>query len=114
QALGRRIGAATLDAVPSPAAGSVTDPLAWLGRACADDASESDVAGRAALVERGTCTFKEKYERAVEEGATAVVIYNDRPGPFGGGGGEDHGGPPAAAPDTDGAARPTPVDNGTR
>ncbi len=113
EALGRRIGYNTLDAVPSPAAGSVTDPLAWLGRACADDASESDVAGRAALVERGTCTFKEKYERAVEEGATAVVIYNDRPGPFGGGGVEDLGVPLVAVTDTDGAELRELVENGT-
>src|SRR5690606_39126125 len=113
EALGRRIGYNTLDAVPSPAAGSVTDPLAWLGRACADAASESDVAGRAALVERGTCTFKEKYERAVEEGATAVVIYNDRPGPFGGGGVEDLGVPLVAVTDTDGAELRELVENGT-
>ncbi|RRR99676.1 S8 family serine peptidase [Glycomyces terrestris] len=101
-ALDRRIGYRPIDASPDPEAGTATDPLAWLGRACADDASESDVAGKAALVVRGTCTFDEKYRRAVAEGATSVVVYNDRPGPFGGGGVEDPAVPVIAVTDADG------------
>ncbi len=87
---------------PSPRPAAATDPLVWLGRACAEDASEGDVNGKAALIIRGTCTFKDKYERAVAEGATSVVIYNDRSGPFGGGGIEDGPVPVVALTDTDG------------
>ena len=92
-ALDRRIGYHTVDEAPAPEDGTASDPIAWLGRACADDDSEADVEGRTALVVRGQCTFGEKYERAVAEGATAVVVYNDRPGPFGGSGAEDLGVP---------------------
>ncbi|MEU6860320.1 S8 family serine peptidase [Glycomyces sp. NPDC046736] len=101
-ALDRAIGYNTLDAATEPETGETSDPLVWLGRACADDASEGDVNGKAALVVRGTCTFKEKYERAVAEGATAVVVYNDRSGPFGGQGVEDQGVPAIAVTDADG------------
>jgi hypothetical protein len=101
-ALDRSIGYRVIDESPEPEPGTATDALVWLGRACADDASEGDVDGKAALVVRGTCTFKEKYERAVAEGATSVVVYNDRPGPFGGVGVEDLGVPIIAITDTDG------------
>ncbi|PRY60626.1 S8 family serine peptidase [Glycomyces artemisiae] len=99
-ALDRPVGYKTLSDSPEPE--GKTDGLVWLGRACKDDPSEGDVNGKAALIVRGTCTFKEKYERAVEEGATAVVIYNDRPGPFGGSGIEDLGVPALSVTDADG------------
>lgn len=102
-ALDRRIGYRAIGDTAAPEAGTVTDPLVWFGRGCADDPSEGEVEGKAALIVRGTCTFKEKYERAVAEGATAVVIYNDRSGPFGGAGAEDLGVPLIAVTDTDGA-----------
>jgi subtilisin family serine protease len=99
-ALDRSIGFRSIDATPAPEA--ATDPLVWLGRACADDDSEGDVDGKAALIVRGTCTFREKYERAVAEGATSVVIFNDRSGPFGGSGIEDGPVPAIGVTDTDG------------
>ncbi|WP_100445178.1 S8 family serine peptidase [Glycomyces xiaoerkulensis] len=102
EALDRRIGYAVLDQAPEPETGDATDPLVWFGRACADDPAEGDVDGKAALIVRGECTFNEKYERAVEAGATAAVIYNDRAGPFGGTGAEDLGVPLVAVTDTDG------------
>ncbi|MBO3735884.1 S8 family serine peptidase [Glycomyces niveus] len=99
-ALDRSIGYRSISDTPEPSA--VTDPLVWFGRACADDASEGDVAGKAALIIRGSCTFKEKYARAIAEDATSVVIFNDRSGPFGGGGIEDGTVPAIALTDTDG------------
>ncbi|WP_026923138.1 S8 family serine peptidase [Glycomyces arizonensis] len=102
EALGRSIGYKPVEAVPEPEPDTATDPLVWLGRACAEDASENDVDGKAALIVRGTCTFKEKYERAVAEGATGVVIYNDRSGPFGGGGVDDLGVPLVGITQADG------------
>ena len=100
--LDRGIGYGAIGAAPDPKPDTATDPLVWLGRACADDASEGDVNGKAALIVRGTCTFKEKYRRAVDEGATSVVVYNDRSGPFGGTGAEDLGVPMVAVTDADG------------
>jgi minor extracellular serine protease Vpr len=110
--LDRGIGYRVIDEAPEPEPGTVTDALVWLGRACADDPSEGDVAGKAALIIRGTCTFGEKYARAVAEGATSVVIYNDRSGPFGGTGAEDLGVPLVAVTDTDGAALRELIANG--
>ena len=40
----------------------------------------NDVAGRVALVERGTCTFVEKVTTAEAAGAVAVVVYNSAEG----------------------------------
>jgi minor extracellular serine protease Vpr len=88
---GDTIGYNVIGDTAEPEPGSVTDPLVWFGRGCADDDPEGDVEGRAALLTRGGCRFTEKYERAVDAGATAVVIHNDRPGPFGGAGPEDLG-----------------------
>ncbi|WP_081913685.1 S8 family serine peptidase [Glycomyces sp. NRRL B-16210] len=101
-ALDRHIGYRAIGDTVEPEAGTVTDPLVWFGRACADDPAEGDIEGKAALIVRGTCTFKEKYERAVEEGATAVVVYNDRSGPFGGAGVDDLGVPMVGVTDADG------------
>jgi hypothetical protein len=42
----------------------------------------NDVAGRIALVDRGTCTFLVKAQNAQAAGAAGVVIANDRPGLF--------------------------------
>ncbi len=39
-----------------------------------------DVAGKVALVSRGTCNFSDKAMNAENAGATAVVIYNNEPG----------------------------------
>jgi subtilisin family serine protease len=102
ESLDRSVGYRTINDTPEPEEGSATDPVVWLGRACAEDASEGDVNGKAALVIRGTCTFKEKYERAVAEGATSVIIYNDRSGPFAGTGIEEGTVPTVTLTDTDG------------
>jgi len=40
--------------------------------------------GKAALIRRGTCTFRTKAVNAVNAGAAAVVIYNNAPGRFAG------------------------------
>ena len=50
------------------------------GANTACDQVSSDVAGKAALVSRGTCDFYTKALNAQNAGATAVVIYNNVPG----------------------------------
>ncbi|THV40538.1 S8 family serine peptidase [Glycomyces buryatensis] len=102
EALDRKIGYNLIDYAAEPEPGSVTDPLAWLGRACEGDESASDVSGKTALIVRGECTFNEKYARAVKEGATAVVIHNNRSGPYGGTGAEDLDVPLVAITESDG------------
>jgi subtilisin family serine protease len=69
-------------AAPVPVDGT-SDPLVDIGRACVT--SEGDTllanpAGKTALIVRGPCPFAEKYDAAIDAGATAVVFYNDEPG----------------------------------
>ncbi len=70
-----------------------TDELVYIGRACTSlgDTLEGDPAGKTALIVRGNCTFAEKYDTALDAGATGVVIYNNVPGMFAGGGITDRG-----------------------
>ncbi len=75
-------GQRRLDAVE----GSITQPLtqagisgalAYFGRGCPGDAMVQPVAGKIALVARGTCTFNEKITSARNAGAIAVLVYTD-------------------------------------
>ncbi len=73
---------------PVPTAGS--EEIVYVGRGCVDsdtttpgnqtDPYLADPAGKAALIDRGACSFNEKYLRAVGAGATAVLIANNVPG----------------------------------
>lgn len=72
------------EGAPAPTAGE-TLALAVAGpdgtsvnTACT--AISADVAGKAALISRGTCSFYAKAARAEAAGAKAVVIYNNVPG----------------------------------
>ncbi|WP_017589552.1 S8 family serine peptidase [Nocardiopsis ganjiahuensis] len=80
------------DAVLPPASGE-TDELVYIGRGClaAGDELEGDPEGRTALMVRGECAFAEKYDAALDAGATGVVIHNNLPGMFAGGGITDRG-----------------------
>ncbi len=65
-------------AAPLTRVGPVTGPLADYGNlACGADVPAAPLAGKIALVERGTCTFSEKAANAVKHGATGVVLYTD-------------------------------------
>lgn len=46
------------------------------------DFSKVNVRGKIALVRRGTLSFAEKAENAADVGATAILIYNERPESF--------------------------------
>lgn len=72
---------------PEPPGEGESDPLAWVGRACVDSQGDTlldDPQGRTALIVRGDCTFAEKYDAAVDAGATGVVIRNNVAGLFAG------------------------------
>ena len=63
---------------PTPTSG--TEEYVYIGLACNDVPLEGDPAGKAALILRGDCSFREKAVNAINAGATSVVIYNHSPG----------------------------------
>lgn len=65
-------------------AGDVTAPLAYAGKALESDIPADGLAGRIALIERGSITFEEKATRAADAGALGAIIYNNSDGEFGG------------------------------
>jgi minor extracellular serine protease Vpr len=77
-----------IGAAEMPEAGTTSDPIVWVGRACPSEGDTllDDPAGATALIIRGDCTFAEKYATAAAAGATGVIIFNQHPGMFAGGG----------------------------
>jgi subtilisin family serine protease len=77
---------------------SGTEEIVFVGRGCvyngpgfedfvgqvADDPYLADPDGKIALIVRGECSFGEKAQRAIDEGAVAVVIHNSVSGNFNG------------------------------
>ncbi|MEG3614242.1 S8 family serine peptidase [Isoptericola haloaureus] len=93
---GTEVPYTVLSDVAAPPTSGSTDPMVHVGRGCVDTLGDellADPAGMTALVDRGDCTFDEKYSSAVAAGATAVVIANNIPGLFNGGGVVDAGVP---------------------
>jgi minor extracellular serine protease Vpr len=85
---GRAVAYLDLATTDSPPTSGNSDEIVHVGRGCSVplDPYLADPAGKVALIERGTCTFDEKYQRAVASGATGVIIYNSTAGLFAGGG----------------------------
>lgn len=54
--------------------------LAYIGRGCVGDTLLSSPSGKIALIDRGTCTFRDKILRAQQAGAIAALIVNNVPG----------------------------------
>jgi minor extracellular serine protease Vpr len=79
-----------------PPTSGTTPEVVYIGRGCpqsgptwnlpAADPLLADPAGKVALMDRGTCTFAAKYDRAVAAGAVDVVMANNSTGLFAGGG----------------------------
>ena len=92
----------------APLSGSAGE-VVYVGRGCpkgsgsapnpplaVEDPYNANPSGKVALIVRGYCSFNDKYQRAVDSGATAVVIMNDgadptRLGMFNGGFTTDRG-----------------------
>ena len=65
--------------------GAAEGALADAGTGFADDIPpDGFLAGKIALIERGTITFEEKVHRAADAGAVGVIVFNNLPGAFGG------------------------------
>jgi aminopeptidase YwaD len=62
--------------------GQVTAPLVDGGLGRKEDFQGGSFAGKVVLVKRGGMLLSEKAANAAAAGATAVIIYNNRPGPF--------------------------------
>ena len=64
-----------------PVTGSlvVAEPLeaCYVGDAATPLDNAADIEGNIALIQRGSCAFTQKVTRAVESGATAVVVYDN-------------------------------------
>lgn len=58
----------------------VLDDVVYVGRGCKSDPYQGDPNGSTALIIRGGCTFNEKFQRALDEGAQGVIVYNNIPG----------------------------------
>ena len=85
--------------------GGFTKPLVQVGKvsgtlvhtlpplACSALTNAAELAGKVALIQRGSCLFAEKLERAEAAGAIAAVVYDDtyQPVPFSMGGGDGDG-----------------------
>jgi subtilisin family serine protease len=81
---GQEIGYMTMTySPPAPLSGS--EEIVYVGRGClagtgvppGGDPYLADPAGKTALIVRGVCSFAEKASRAIDAGATAVVIHNN-------------------------------------
>ena len=64
--------------------GAAEGALADAGAGYAEDIPPDGLAGKIALIERGTITFEEKVHRAADAGAVGVIVFNNLPGAFGG------------------------------
>lgn len=73
-------GTAEFGGVPPAGGTSGTLVLAQPADACAALSNASALAGKVALVDRGTCFFVEKAKRAQAAGAIAVVVVNNQSG----------------------------------
>jgi subtilisin family serine protease len=80
---GSNVGYVTMTFSPAPPT-SGTEEIVYIGRACNADSLLADPMGKVALAVRGTCSFNEKAQKAINAGATAVVIQNNAPGVFNG------------------------------
>ncbi|MBI5652169.1 MAG: M28 family peptidase [Chloroflexi bacterium] len=68
----------------SPPAQVEAELVAIGGTGAPDDFVRANIAGKIALVQRGTFPFAEKTRNAANAGAVAAIIYNNAPGGYGG------------------------------
>jgi subtilisin family serine protease len=85
-ATGNPLGYLVLGGAEAPPTSGTSAEVVWIGRACNADALLTNPMGKVALIERGACTFNEKYQKAVAAGAVGVIIHNNTVGLFAGGG----------------------------
>jgi hypothetical protein len=72
---GKSTGQTTADL--QPVAGTVIPPVGGSTSGCDPSNFSGFVAGRIALIQRGTCTFSQKIANAQDAGASGVIIFNE-------------------------------------
>lgn len=85
-ATGNPLGYLVLGGAEAPPTSGISAEVVWVGRGCNVDTLLANPAGKVALIERGACTFNEKYQKAVAAGAVGVIVHNNTTGLFVGGG----------------------------
>lgn len=86
---GQQVPYLAMGFAPEPPTDGTSLEVVYVGRGCVDtlgDGHLADPAGKVALINRGDCSFDEKYSEAAKAGAVGVVIHNNIPGLFLGGG----------------------------
>jgi hypothetical protein len=72
---GKSTGQTTADL--QPVGGTVIPPVGGSTSGCDPSNFSGFVAGRIALIQRGTCTFSQKIANAQDAGASGVIIFNE-------------------------------------
>ena len=62
--------------------GKASGILVNVGKAFEEESPRQGLAGKIALIQRGTITFEQKVSRVAEAGAAAAIVYNNGPGLF--------------------------------
>ena len=61
----------------SPTTTGITAEIVYCGLGSVDEFANVDVKGKIAFIQRGTLTYVEKVQNAIDAGAAAVVMYNN-------------------------------------
>ena len=99
---GRRVPYLEITETTDAPTTGISAPVVIVGRGCTksgptwelpaeDPYPAGGVSGKVALIDRGTCTFDAKYQRAIDAGAVGVIIANNVSGMFAGGATVDRG-----------------------
>ncbi|MGW6663694.1 M28 family peptidase [Peribacillus sp. NPDC055009] len=70
--------------------GDLSGEVVYAGLGTKEELGETDVAGKIALIQRGSLTFAEKVLNAAEKGAAGVILFNNAEGELNGTLGEDN------------------------
>ncbi|MFS0761895.1 M28 family peptidase [Peribacillus phoenicis] len=70
--------------------GDLSGEVVYAGLGTKEELEETDVAGKIALIQRGSLTFAEKVLNAAEKGAAGVILFNNADGELNGTLGEDN------------------------
>ncbi|MDP1417569.1 M28 family peptidase [Peribacillus simplex] len=70
--------------------GNLSGEVVYAGLGTKEELEETDVAGKIALIQRGSLTFAEKVLNAAEKGAAGVILFNNADGELNGTLGEDN------------------------
>ncbi len=65
---------------PLSESGDITNDAVYVGQGCSADEYLDNPEGKIALIDRGTCSFTEKLQKALDNGAVAGIVANNAEG----------------------------------